>query len=137
MLGAVAQIRDFGLDEDGDMAVANGDMTTVADEAAVPQGIQVRVSFFFGECWLDEVQGIPYIDRVNEDGTTTKGILSNKNVDPRVVRELVREAVADTPDVVDVASSDLALSPERQARVAYAAATVYGGPLLSRTVNLP
>lgn len=123
----MAMVRDLALDEDGDIAVVNGDFATVADLEAVPQGIAIRVRFFFGECWLDESIGVMWLEK----------ILGVKGADPLLVRELIREAIADTPDVTDTASSDLVNdAATRRGRVAYAAATRYTSELVTREVLL-
>lgn len=122
----MAAIRDFALDDDGDIAVVNGDFAAVADEEAVVQGIAVRLRSFLAECWLDEAQGVDWI-----------GKILIKGADPLLVRELLREAVADTPDVLEVASSFVEQQPDRSARVYYRVRTVYSTQPLSQEVPLP
>lgn len=46
----MAQVRDFKATEDNEWAVENGDFATVADAAAIPQGIRIRCGMFLREC---------------------------------------------------------------------------------------
>ncbi len=118
-------VRDFLATEDGEWAVVNGDFARAAGAVAVPQGIRIRLGMFLGECYLDESVGVDYI----------KQILV-KNADPLVVRSLLQEAIADTPDVTAVAGSDL-IQDGRDASVAYMADSVYSTQPFSETVKVP
>lgn len=120
-------IRDFLLDPaTGDLAVVNGDFAVVADAEAVPQGIQIRVKFFLGEYWLDESIGIDWL-----------GQILIKNPNPNTVRELIRQAVADTPDVVEVVGAALVLDSERSGSITYAVRTIYSTTPRSAQVTVP
>jgi len=107
-------VRDFLMDANGDLAAVGGDFATVAGAEAVPQGIKVRVRSFLGEIYLDEAQGIDYLGTVLEKGT-----------DPLVARELVAEAIVDTPDVTSVVGAEIVVDAARQATVNYQATTIY------------
>lgn len=99
----------------GDLAVVNGDFATVSGPPAVVQGAQIRVSTVQGEIWLDQSQGVDY------------AYILDKNADPVVVRELLREALADTPDVTNVAGQQLQTDgATRTASINFVLATTFG-----------
>jgi hypothetical protein len=111
----MAAVRDFLLDDDGDFAVVNGDFATVADLAAVVQGVEMRILFFLGEYFLDESIGVDWFGKVLK-----------KNPNPLEVREELRRAIASTPDVLEVTSLALTIDPEtRQGTIGYTVRTIY------------
>lgn len=111
----MGQVRDFLLDDDGNLAVVNGDFATISDADAVLQGIKIRLRLFAGEYWLDEAEGVPWIDQILV-----------KNPDPLVVRELLRQAIAATPDVLEVTSTALEIDDAtRAASISFAVTTIY------------
>src|SRR5262245_2547508 len=89
-------VRDFALDDDGDLAVVNGDFTTVSGRDATTQGVKIRVQTFRGEIWLDQDKGVDYFNAVFV-----------KNADPLVVREQIKDEIAATPDVITVIGAQL------------------------------
>lgn len=131
---AEGPVRDFLGTDDGEIAVVNGDFGVVRGPDAVPQGIAVRLRLFRRECLIDESKGVPYLD---DEETGEEGILT-RPVDPLVVREVLREQVADTPDVIDVTGSGLVTdSATREAFVDFEAATVYGDQPIAGQVSVP
>jgi hypothetical protein len=118
-------VRDFLMDNTFALAVVNGDLAVAggasiaANLQAVKQGIQVRVRLFLGEYFLDETVGVDWI-----------GQILVKNPDPIVIRELIRTAIASTPDVVQVIGSDLIIRPDRSAAITYTARTRYSVDLV-------
>lgn len=121
-------IRDFLLDDSGDLAVVNGDFAFAAGSAAVPQGIKCRLRMFKGESALDESVGVDWLGQ----------ILSVKNPNPIVVSELLREAIAATPDVTD--AQNISFTPpgvDRTATVGYQARTVYSNVPQPDVVSVP
>ncbi len=114
-------VRDFLADDDGDLAVVNGDFAFAIGKDAVPQGIDCRLKTFLGEIWLDETQGVPYLEDILV-----------KNPDVAVVQEDLREAIANTPDVTDVVSTDFELDvASRAATTSFQAVTVYSTDTLT------
>jgi hypothetical protein len=110
----------------GDLAVVDGDFAGVSGRQAVAQGAQIRVSSVAGEIWLDQAQGVNY------------AYILDKNADPVVVRELLREALADTPDVTEVAGQQLQVdSATRQAQITFNLATVFGAPNVTGSTDVP
>jgi len=118
-------VRDFLADDSGDLAVVNGDFALVAGADAVPQGIDCRVKAFLGEIYLDETQGVAWVEDILV-----------KNPDPIVVREAIRDAILDTPDVTDVISQDFTLVG-RDATTDYSVATVYSTETLTGSTKVP
>lgn len=124
---AASLVRDFALDADGDIATDGGDFSTVEKEAAVLQGIRIRVLTFLGEIWLDRSLGVDYLNQILIKGP-----------DPLVVRELVRQAIADTPDVLEVVAANL-VGPDanRKASIRYKVRTTFSAKPVEDSVNLP
>jgi len=125
-------IRDLLLDADGDLAVANGDLvlaggnTADDNQAAVRQAIACRLRLFLGEYYLDETKGVDYF-----------GQILIKNPDPLVVRELLRQEIAGTPDVVAVIGADLLLdNATRSASISYTVQSVYSTEPITDVVTI-
>lgn len=118
-------VRDFLVDENGDMAIADGDFATVAGSEAVKQGVAVRLRTFLGEIWLDEAQGVDYL-----------GQILVRNPHPVVVRELLRTAIAATPDVTKVLGAELVTTPDRQGSITYEVLTVYSDETAEEAVTV-
>ena len=121
-------VRDFKLNEDGDRVAVRGDWALsgstptmgvseakTADLDAVGQGIRTRVRMFLGEYWLDESIGVDWL-----------GQILVKNPNELAVRELIRKAIANTPDVIDVVGGRLDPLGNREYRIAYKVRTTYG-----------
>lgn len=119
-------VRDFKGTDDGEWSVENGDFAVIADDAAVPQGIRIRVATFLGECYLDESIGVDYIDKVLV-----------RNPDALLIRALFGAAIADTPDVVNVIGAQLVDDGDRNASISYAVDTTYSDQPISGTVGVP
>lgn len=120
---AEGPVRDFALDSDGDLGVAHGDLALVARRSAVAQGIAIRLRFFRGEYWLDEAIGVPYLEEV---------LIKQPNA--TLVRERLREAIADTPDVTQVIGTALQLGSDRAASISYTVADAYSAAPISQSV---
>ena len=120
-------IRDFKSTSDGEWAIADGDFSSVAGADAVPQGIRIRLGMFLGECYLDETVGVDYIDSILV-----------KNPDPLLVRALLSQAIAETPDVTEVVGAQLVqVGLTRDASIAYECSTVYSDVTLASQVGVP
>lgn len=119
-------IRDFGLDDSGDMAVVNGDRTVVAGLDAVRQACRVKVQLFLGEIFLDQSLGVDYLNQV-----------LIKSPDPVVVRDIIRARLLSVADVTDVVGAQLVKLPERGASITYQIRTTYSQTPVSDTVSVP
>lgn len=122
----MAQVRDFKSTADGEWDITGGKFSTVADAAAVPQGIRIRVGMFLRECFLDNAVGIDY-----------PNVILVKNPDPLVIRAVIGTEIAKTPDVTNVVGADLVDDGARNASISYSVDTVYSEIPLSDQVGIP
>mgnify|MGYP001604964518 CR=1 FL=1 len=119
-------IRDFKLDDDGDLDVTGGALSTVAGQDAVRQGCGVRPRMFLGECYLDESIGIDYL-----------GVVLVKNPDELAVRAILSERLASVPDVTDVFGAQLTVDAQtREAAITYQIDSVYSENPFSASIGL-
>lgn len=120
-------VRDFAIDDSGDMAFANGDRAVVAGAAAVRQAVKIRVRIFLGEILLDQGRGVDYLNQI-----------LIKNADPLVVRELIKDRIASVPDVTAVVGADLQLDrATREATIRYSYRDVYSTNPVQDIVVVP
>jgi len=119
-------IRDFRGTEDGEWYSANGDFASIAGADAVPQGIRVRLGMILSECYLNEDVGVDYLNTILVKGA-----------DPLVVRSLLQEPIANTPDVTNVVGAQLENDENRQASIEYTCDTVYSEEPFSGTAEVP
>jgi len=120
-------VRDFALDDDGDMAVANGDRVVVAGQDAVAQACKVKLKLFLKEIFLDQSLGVDYL-----------GVVLVKNPDPIVVREAIRARLLSVADVIEVVGAQLLFSDPndpRSASIAYSIRTNYSQTPITDTVS--
>lgn len=122
-------VRDFLGTEDGEWAIVNGDFAFAEGADAVPQGIRIRLGMFLGECYLDESVGVDYLG----------SILDVKNPDPLVVRGLLQDQIAQTPDVTNVVGAELVQADDgsREASIDYQVDTIYSTSTFSGTIGVP
>lgn len=107
-------IRDFLTDGNSDLAVVNGDFAPVAGQAAVQQGIAVRCRTFLGEIFLDQSQGVDYFGQV-----------FIKNPNPINVRDQIRAAISEVPDITNLVGTQLELDSQRNASISFVVNTIY------------
>ena len=126
-------IRDLLMTDADDLAIVNGDFAVVggdtddANLSAVRQAIMIRVRTFLGEWFLDEAIGVDWIGRILV-----------KNPDKVVVRELIRAAIAEVPDVVEVIAADPVIDiATRHGSITYTVRTVYSSELLTGEITSP
>lgn len=101
-------VRGWALDEDGDLDVVGGRFVPLAGRDATKQGALVRARMVQGDCYLDITRGVPYAE-----------LLSEKGVDPLVLREAIRERIASVPDILQVNGSQILVDSGRVGRVKY------------------
>lgn len=118
-------VRDFALDSDGDMAVANGDRTTVAGAAAVAQAVKIKVRIFLGEIFLNQALGVDYLNKI-----------LIKNPDPNVVRDEIRARLVSIADVTEVIGAQLIQNPDRSASISYQIRTAYSATPVTDSVSV-
>jgi hypothetical protein len=126
-------IRDFLASANGDLAIVDGDFafsggdTVDANHQAVQQGIQCRLRFMLGECWLDESVGVDWLG----------GILI-KNPDPTSVVAALSAAIEATTDVVAVqVGRFLTNGATRTVSIPYTVQDAYSSNTITGVVSPP
>lgn len=112
----MADIRDIGLDTNGDLAFEGGDLKLLSGLEALVQSVRIRLSFFKGEWFLDLDAGVPYYQEM----------LGKK---PRVelLRSVFRKAIEETPGIDRVISLSVTFNgAARRLEVKYRAASALG-----------
>lgn len=85
-------MADLKLDTtSGDLAIENDDLVIINGVDDIAQHSKIRLRFFRGEWFLDLRVGIPYYEEI-----------LIKNPDLVAVRAIFREAILETPGVVDL-----------------------------------
>jgi hypothetical protein len=85
-------VYDVALDEDGDLRVENDAAALVSDDAAVAQGIYLRLSLWRREYGRDERVGMRFGDLLGRKGAVAE------------IAEEIRTAIATAPGVDAVVS---------------------------------
>lgn len=120
-------VRDFGLDADGDWDFTGGVRVLVSGEAAVRQGVRVKVLTFLREIFLDESIGVDYLN-----------IILIKNPDPNAVREALRARILSVAGVTEVVGTNLDLDrATRRASISFKYRTIYSQTPITDTVSVP
>lgn len=110
----------------GEWDTTGGDFNTVADAAAVPQGIEIRTKTILTEVYADESLGVDYLN-----------VVLGKS-DPLVVRAALQVPISDTPDVTNVVGAALVEDPAtREASIAYSVDTVYSENTIAGANGIP
>lgn len=110
----------------GDWAAKDGDFQSVADAAAVGQGVQIRCGMFLNECFLDNGIGIDWTNKILV-----------KNADPLVVRAIFSSEISKVPDVTNVVGADLQDDGNRNASISYLIDTIYSVDPIAGHVGAP
>jgi hypothetical protein len=76
--------RDLRLDADGDLDLSTGDLRFTSGADAALQSVGINLHWHRGEWFLDESLGVPWFTEILV-----------KNPNPVIVREYLREAIAD------------------------------------------
>ena len=98
---------DLLLTDDDELAIVNGDWAFATDDAAIRQGIKIRLRFFQGEWELDLEIGIDYWNSV---------LIKNPSL--IVVREIFRRALVSSRGVVEVVNLNVAYTKRTPRTVA-------------------
>lgn len=80
---------DFAQDENGDIALKNGDFYFVTGVDATVQFLKQRLKLIAGEWFLDETKGVPYFDEIFV-----------KNPNPVVLDSIFKTVIIETPGVL-------------------------------------
>lgn len=89
-------MNDLSLNSDNDIELDAVDLKTIEGEDAITQHLGQRLKTFLGEWFLDTRIGIGYFQ-----------LILKKNPDPVVVDTILKDAVINTPGVLQLLSWDL------------------------------
>lgn len=87
---------DFKMDENGDIAIENGDFVLISGVDATVQFLIQSLRLFLSEWFLDETKGFPYFDEVFV-----------KNPNPVALESLFKTYILDLPGVEELLSFSL------------------------------
>ena len=93
-------MADFVRNENGDLAICNGDLEINNDGTSVTQAVKERLRSFAGEWFLDS-EGLPYLTDI-----------WGKTANYRTIHALLLETVTQTEGVAVVTKFDLTLNTE-------------------------
>lgn len=88
-------MTDFLLDDDGDLALVDGQLVLVGGIDEVRQSLQQSLRFLKGEWFLDERMGVPYRE------------LKEKSADLSLFRTVVTKIARDVDGVLEVLALEL------------------------------
>lgn len=94
---------DFAMDENGDIAIVNGDFYFVTGIDATIQYLNQYLRLFLTEWFLDETQGIPYLDEI-----------FIKNPNPVTIDSIFKAKIIQCPGIIELLAFSLSIdSPTR------------------------
>lgn len=109
-------MSDILLGDDHRIKLENFDLVLTSGSQAIAQRVKQRLLLFLGEWFLDETEGVPYLQRV-----LTKG----ENQD--AIRQLFIREVAETEGIEEIEQLDFTVNNEsRIGSVSFIATTTTG-----------
>lgn len=118
---------DFAMDENGDLALKNGDFYFVTGVDATVQFLTQRLRFLLAEWFLDETKGIPYLDRI-----------FIKNPNPVELDSIFKTVVIESPGVLELLTFSLGVDAAlRKLLVTGSIRAIDGEADFSETLILP
>lgn len=110
----------------GDLLIQGTELVLVEGGDAVAQELTVRLRWWLGEWFLDQRQGVPYLQRI-----------LRKGVSPRTVRAIVRRQIGQVPGVARVDSLRVELGPlTREVAIDFEVVTVEGERLTASALRV-
>ena len=107
---------DLLTDMNGNLALINNDLSLISGIDRVAQKVLINLRFFYGEWFLDTTYGVKYHEEILV-----------KNPDMSTVDGLLKAAIMDDPDVVELINYQSTLdSANRLLTVSFTINTVYG-----------
>ena len=107
-----------------DLILKDGDLLIIDDAERIAQMILISLRFWYGEWFLNETEGVPYLEYI---------LVKNPNINH--VRQILTETIEAVPGVVSVDSMTIDFDQKgRQLAVDYSATTDFG--LLTKRVIL-
>jgi hypothetical protein len=98
-----------------DIQIVDGNPSLTSGIDAIRQHLQMRMSTFRGEWFLDPTVGVPYFDDVFK-----------KNPDLTILNAVFTKAILDTPGVVSLTTLSFDLQTDRSLVVTFQAVTTDG-----------
>lgn len=108
-------MKDFALNSDGDLDLSSGDLRMIDGIERVRQQLEIKLSLWAGEWFLDTEFGTPYLQKI----LTPAG-----NLNP--ARDALRRSALEVDGVTDVRMNLKLNKSTRQLNVTIHAATPYG-----------
>jgi len=106
------------LGQTGDLDITGHRVSLITGEAAIEQQVRIRLRFLVGSWYLDEAQGLPYLEDI-----------LIKNPDLLLVQSLFREAIESTPQISAVNDINVTLGEARKLTVTFSATMDTGAAL--------
>ena len=121
-------MKDLAINFDtNDLLFQKYDLSLIDGLDQIRQKLKIRLQFFYGEWYLDTIQGIKYFDEI-----------FIKNPTLSRVQSILKSAITDTQGVNELLSMNVALdNSERQLTVNFTVNTIYGNTTMSTGVTLP
>jgi hypothetical protein len=102
----------------GDLDLTGHRVSLITGEAAIEQQVRIRLRFLTGSWYLDEAQGLPYLEDI-----------LIKNPDLLLVQSIFREAIESTPQISAVTNINVDLGEARKLTVTFTATMDTGAVL--------
>ena len=118
-------MSDLLLDDDGDIAIVNGDLAIVMGSDAVKQNLMQRLRFFTGDWFLDTSIHVPYYESIFK-----------KNPDLQEVQAILQNVIVTTPGVLSLDSFDLQLDTSTRKLSVSFQVSVFDGPIVFENFTL-
>ena len=91
---------DFAQDENGDLALENGDLVPLTGKDEIKQDLEQRLTLQMGTWFMDLSDGIPYLFKINR-----------KNPNISEIETLLIEEILETPNVIEIMTLNLSYEP--------------------------
>lgn len=127
-MALITDARDLKIDKDtGDLVIENGDLVQVSGIDAIAQAVRQHLSFFKGEWFLDEEEGLPYFEEV---------LVKNPNL--AAIQDVFRKEILSIAGILEVQSLTLAyVGATRTLKVSFRASTDLGELTQTEELSLP
>lgn len=99
----------------GDVEIVEGEASLARGIDAIRQHLQIRLQTFRGEWFLDQREGIPFVQDVFK-----------KNPDQAVLNAVFTNVILETPGVLSLNSLSFDLANDRTLTISFSATTAFG-----------
>ena len=111
-------MSDILLNSDHDIDITNGQLslTSAANKNAISQHLKQRLKFYLGEWFLDNRDGVPYIQQILK-----------KAPNPVIVDSAFKKAISETPGIISIQEYDIDINNQtRELQLTFKARTIEG-----------